>query len=198
MCLRGSANNGGYKRKPGKAVNYPDTETDFLKSRYAAARNKYKPVQLHTLLIAESPPCSLDRYFYFEAVSRQDSLFLEIMGVLYPRQKAEYLASKRDPALKEELLETFRSDGFWLLDLCELPHELLGINPADALPSLLLRVQKVAEEGTRIILIKSNVYDICYPVLKSLGYRVSSERIPFPGSGQQGVFRERFQKALEE
>lgn len=171
-------------------------DLDFLKARYAAARNKYKPVPLHTLLIAESPPCSLDRYFYFEDVRRQDSLFLEVMGVLYPGQKAAYLASKRDPALKEELLEAFREDGYWLMDLSEVPHELLAISPADAVPSLLDRVRKVADKDTRIILIKSNVYDLCYPALKSLGYNVSSERIPFPGSGQQGVFRERFQRAV--
>lgn len=180
------------------AMSELPSDIDFLKARYTAARNKYRPVQLHTLLIAEAPPCSLDRYFYFEAVPRQDSLFLEIMGVLYPRQKVEYLAAKRDPALKEALLEAFQEDGYWLMDLSELPHELLGIPPADALPSLLERVKKVADKDTRMILIKSNVFDLCYPALTSQGYKVSPERIPFPGSGQQGVFRERFARALAE
>jgi len=174
------------------------SDIDFLRARYAAARNKYKPASVSTLLIAESPPCDVDRYFYFEAVPKQDSLFLEIMGLLYPALKAAYLASKRDPALKAELLEHFQSDGYWLMDLSEVPHELTGGNPEDSLPGLLARIKKVANENMRIILIKSNVYDSCYHVLKELGYKVSNERIPFPGSGQQRVFRERFARALHQ
>ncbi len=169
----------------------------FLADRYAAARNRYRPEDLRVLLIGEAPPCDLDRYFYFENVPRQDSLFLEIMGVLYPEQKAQYLASKRDPDRKAALLEQFQSDGFWLLDLAEVPHEVTGLPPEASLPSLLERVQAAADpERTRIILIKANVYDCCYPVLRDGGYRVSSERIPFPGSGQQAVFRKKFGAAL--
>lgn len=174
------------------------SDIDFLRSRYAAARNKYKPSSLHTLLIGEAPPCSLDRYFYFEEVPKQDSLFLETMGVLYPELKAAYLKSKRDPGIKKELLENFQSDGYWLIDLSEIPHELSNERAEDSLQDLLKRVGKVADKNTSIILIKSNVFDCCYPVLKELGYKVSDERIPFPGSGQQGVFRERFGRALKQ
>jgi hypothetical protein len=179
------------------AMSNTSSDVDFLSARYAAARNKYKPAAINTLLIGEAPPCDFDRYFYFEAVPKQDSLFLETMGVLYPEMKAAYLASKRDPVLKAELLEHFQSDGYWLIDLSEVPHELTGGNPEDALPGLLERVKKIADKKTNIIVIKSNVYDCCYPALKELGYKVSSERIPFPGSGQQGVFRERFKRALK-
>ena len=174
------------------------TDLEFLAARYATARNRYRPSTLRTLLIAESPPCDLDRYFYFEAVPKQDSLFLEIMGVIYPEMKAAYLKSGRDPALKAELLEHFQSDGYWLMDLSEIPHEVSGKKPEDSLPDLLARIEKVAEKDTRIILIKSNVYDNCYPALKEQQYSVSEERIPFPGSGQQGVFRERFGRALQD
>lgn len=172
------------------------SDLEFLKARYAAASNKYKPDEVRTLLIAEAPPCNLDRYFYFEEVPRQDSLFLEIMGVLYPEMKARYLAKKRDPALKAELLEEFQSDGYWLMDLAEVPHEVSGIRHEDSLPDLLMRVEKVAGPETRIILVKANVYDCCNAVLKERGYMVSAERVPFPGSGQQGVFREKFRRAL--
>ena len=177
-------------------MSHTPSDIDFLQSRYATARNKYKPAGISTLLIGEAPPCDLDRYFYFEEVPKQDSLFLEIMGVLYPELKAAYLKSKRDPALKAELLEHFQSDGYWLMDLSEVPHELTGGSPEDSLPGLLERVKKVADKKTNIILIKSNVYDCCYPALKELGFKISDERIPFPGSGQQGVFRERFRRAL--
>lgn len=173
------------------------SDIEFLRNRYAVARNKYKPATLRTLLIAEAPPCSLDRFFYFEEVPKQDSLFLETVGVIYPDLKAAYLKSRRDPELKKELLEHFQSDGYWMIDLSEVPHELTGESPESALPGLLERVKKVADKKTNIILIKSNVYDCVYPALSELGYSVSNERIPFPGSGQQGVFRERFARALK-
>ena len=88
-----------------------DADIRFIRNRYAKARNKYKPRQVNVLLIAEGPPNNLDRYFYFEEVKTHDSLFLEIMGILYPEQKKRYLASRRDSLLKEDLLEAFKEDG---------------------------------------------------------------------------------------
>lgn len=174
----------------------PSDDLDFLLARYRTASNKYKPADLKTLIIAEAPPCNLDRFFYFEEVPRQDSLFLEMMGVLYPEMKAQYLAKKRDPALKVELLEEFQADGYWLMDLAELPYEVSGIRHEDSLPDLLARVEKAAGPETRMVLVKANVFDCCYAALKEAGYKVSAERIPFPGSGQQAVFREGFRRAL--
>ncbi|RYZ57558.1 MAG: hypothetical protein EOO14_10835, partial [Chitinophagaceae bacterium] len=113
-----------------------DLDVHFLRNKYSVARNKYKPRRIETLLIAEAPPDSLDRFFYFEDVKRQDSLFLEIMGVLYPDQKQRYLASGRDTAVKEELLETFKEDGFWLLDLSEVPLSISEKTLAECVPLL--------------------------------------------------------------
>ena len=122
-------------------MSHNPSDIDFLRQRYAAARNRYRPSLLRTLLIAEAPPSDIDRYFYFEDVPRQDSLFLEVMGVLYPDDKASYLASKRDPELKAALLEMFASDGFWLMHISELPQELLDEAHADALPGLLEHIK---------------------------------------------------------
>lgn len=176
-----------------------DTPSDilFLKQRYAAARNKYKPRHLKMLLLAEAPPCSLDRHFYFEDVKRQDSLFLEIMGVLYPEQKKAYLASGRDTELKTGLLETFKEDGYWLVDLAEVSPSISGESLGDCVPHLLEQLQKHIDTTTPIVCIKANVYDLCYPVLLSHGYHVNNERLPFPGSGQQRVFREKFKKVVD-
>ncbi|HUC79760.1 MAG TPA: hypothetical protein VMR70_02545 [Flavisolibacter sp.] len=173
-----------------------NTDLEFLKDVYAAARNKYKPRRIETLLVAEGPPDNLERYFYFEDVKTQDSLFLEIMGVLYPEQKKRYLASGRETALKAELLEMFQEDGFWLLDVAEVPQSVSNQTLEDCLPSFLQQLQKTVNHQTPIILIKANVYDLCYPVLISEGYNVAPERLPFPGSGQQKVFREKFRKVL--
>jgi hypothetical protein len=171
-------------------------DIEFIRARYAKARNRFKPRQITTLLIVEGPPNNLDRHFYFEDVKTHDSLFLEIMGVLYPEQKKRYLASGRDTVLKEELLETFQEDGYWLLSIAEVPCSLLDVALEDCIPSLLERLTTEIDKRTPIILIKANVYDICYTTLLSLGFNVINERIPFPGSGQQRVFRTKFSKAI--
>ena len=173
------------------------SDIDYLKQVYNTATNKYKPRHIRVLLIAEAPPCALERFFYFEDVKKQDSLFLEIMGILYPREKDNYLKSGRDTILKEEILEQFKSDGYWLLDVSEVPTSISTGPLENCLPSLLTRLEKYIDKSTPIILIKSNVYDVCYPVLRSNGYQVINERMPFPGSGQQKVFRDKFEKALK-
>ena len=172
------------------------SDIQYLKNKYTRASNKYKPATIRTLLLAEAPPCSLDRYFYFEDVKTQDSLFLEIMGVLYPDLKKRYLASGRDTDLKIELLENFKEDGYWLMDLSEIPTSLTNESLESCTPSLLQRLEKYIDKNTPIILIKASVYDSCYWPLWDNGYKVIGERIPFPGSGQQGVFREKFRRVL--
>jgi hypothetical protein len=177
-------------------MNLDQSNIEFLSAKYSRARDKYKPRDIKTLIIAEAPPCTLERFFYFEEVSRQDSLFLEIMGVLYPEEKEEYLRSKREPSKKEGLLERFREDGFWLLDLAEVPIEVSNQTYESALPSLINRIEKAIDKTTPVILIKANVYDICYKALLAKGYNVVNERLPFPGSGQQRVFRDKFKKLV--
>ena len=169
----------------------------FLNEVYTAARNKYKPNTINVLLIAEAPPCALDRFFYFEDVKTQDSLFLEIMGLLYPKEKQKYLSSGRNSSMKKELLENFKTDGYWLLDLSEIPTSVSNNSLESYVPSLISKLEKHISKNTPIILIKSNVYDVCYAPLKARGYRVINERLPFPGSGQQKVFREKFKRSLE-
>jgi hypothetical protein len=168
----------------------------YLKNIYANARKKYEPTSIRVLIVAEAPPCALDRFFYFEDVKKQDSLFLEIMGILYPKLKKQYLASGRNTLLKQELLEEFRSDGYWLMDLSEVPTSIVGDITDKDVEGLLEKIKMKIDRETPIILIKSNVYDTCYKILTSNGYKVIDERLPFPGSGQQKVFREKFQRAL--
>lgn len=174
-----------------------NSDTEFLKEVYASASNRYKPRHIKLLFLTEAPPNSLERYFYFEEVKTHDSLFLEIMGVLYPEQKKRYLASGREVDLKKDLLENFKEDGYWLMNLSELPLGLMQRPPESYLPLLLERLKKHITKKTPIVLIKTNIYDLCYPVLMANGYNANIERIPFPGSGQQGVFRANFKKAIQ-
>lgn len=186
----------GERQKMNSFLKDAGSDMEALRDVYATARNKYKPASISVLLIAEAPPNALDRYFYFEDVKKQDSLFLEIMGVLFPERKKRYLASGRDTMLKMELLEQFREEGFWLINLSEITLGISDDTAEACVPSLLKRLQKYIDPKTPVIFIKANVYDLLYPVLLTHGYNVIKERIPFPGSGQQAVFRTRFKKAL--
>jgi hypothetical protein len=173
------------------------TDYEDLKEVYAIASNRYKPKRIRTLLIGEAPPCATDRFFYFEDVKKQDSLFLEIMGVLYPEEKQRYLKKGRPTEGKADLLQLFQEDGFWLIDLYEVPGDFSKELEEQVVPNLLKRLPKYIDKQTPILLIKANIFDLCYGPLQEAGYNVSEERIPFPGSGQQGVFREKFRRALE-
>jgi hypothetical protein len=172
-------------------------DIDFLKDVYEQARHRYRPAQLRTLLLAEAPPEALDRFFYYEDVKKQDSLFLETMGLLYPREKEAYLKSGRRTEDKEALLRRFQGDGFWLWNFYPLPASLLTDKPFVLLKRLFIALRKYALPDTQLILIKASVFDSCYGPLTEAGYRVANERLPFPGSGQQAVFREGFRRALD-
>ena len=172
------------------------SDHQYLKDTYAKARNKYKPSNISTLLITEAPPCNLDRYFYFEDVKKQDSLFLEIMGVLYPEKKQRYLKAGRPTEGKMELLEMIKEDGYLLFDLYEVPDDVFSVPAEACVEGLLNRLEKLIDKSTPIIIIKANVFDLCYPMLKTKGFNVINERLPFPGSGQQKVFREKFNEIV--
>lgn len=172
-------------------------DIEFLVDLYASARNKYKPAAIETLLLAEAPPHNLERFFYYEDVKSHDSLFLEIMGVLYPEQKQKYLKAGRPTHQKEELLRRFQSDGYWLLNVADIPLSYTSEALADFIPSLLKKLKTYIQKTTPVILIKASVYETVYAVLAEEGYNVINDKIPFPGSGQQGVFRKKFKKALE-
>jgi len=157
--------------------------TDLQARRAAASR--YRPPHVHTLLIAEAPPAAPDRYFYFENVTEQDSLFRHVAeGILghkpLRRQKAEALALLRDL-------------GIYLQDVSEQPITP-GTSLAPHVPHLVERVTRL--EPDKIILIKVTVYDTAYQPLADAGLPVIPIRMPFPGSRRQAEFRRAFTQAL--
>lgn len=54
-------------------------------------------------------------------------------------------------------------------------------------PAVLVRIAELEPE--RIILIKTDVYDVAYPALSTAGLPVSTMRSPFPSYGQLKNFR---------
>lgn len=144
----------------------------------------------------EAPPRGLSRFFYYSDVRRADHLFLGVTEVLYPREKGEYLRAGRPAQLKEKLLHRLQGDGFWLLDVLDVPVQYCTDPVETAVPNLVKRLRGVVSSRTPIILIKATTYDAAADTLRCAGFNVIPVRVPFPGQGWQRAFRTKFNKAL--
>ena len=133
--------------------------------------------------MAEAPPASLDRYFYFTDVRAHDSLFRHVASEILRREPSR--------ENKAEFLGLLRDAGVFLIDLKLDPTD--GSALAGHVPSLIRRVRRL--QPHKIILIKATVYDAAYRPLRDAGFPVADVRVPFPGSGQQARFREAFRTA---
>lgn len=149
---------------------------------------RYRPARVRLLLIAEAPPCTLDRSFYFADVKEQDSLFRHVYRGITGKpptreRKADHLAELRDA-------------GVYLIDVCEMPiadGAKVRIT-ADDVASVVERAKRLTPDA--VILIKSNVYDDVRGPLVAAGLNVIDVKMPFPGSGQQKKFDVAFAAAL--
>jgi len=168
-----------------------------LKEQLDKARKKYKPEIVKYLLVAEAPPDSMERFFYYDNVRQHDYLFLGVAEALYPSLKEQFLLSGRSSEFKNNILQTLQKDGFYLLDLSELPLSLLDSDLHSQLPALVDKIKLVSDDNTQIILIKANVYDIAFQFLKTKFKNVVDQRITFPGQGGQRKFQDEFKLALK-
>jgi hypothetical protein len=154
--------------------------------RRERAARKYRPERIDLLLVAEAPPAALERYFYFEDVREQDSLFRYVArGVLDAESTRQN---------KPELLVRLRDRGVFLVDLKQDPVD--GSLLDSFVPTLVRRIRRL--DPSRIILIKASVYDAAYSPLADADLPVIDVRVPFPGSGQQRRFEEAFARALRQ
>jgi hypothetical protein len=156
-------------------------------TRRRAATAKYQPSAVRLLLVAEAPPCTPDRYFYFERVDQHDWLFRYVWEALTDE--------KPDRALKASHLAALRDAGVFLIDL----HEESISQPSAAelrphVPGLTERCRSL--KPRHIALIKSVVHDVAFEPLKAEGLPVIDARIPFPSSGQQRKFLAAFRGAV--
>jgi hypothetical protein len=170
---------------------------------YDLARFKYKPRSINFLLVAETPPkTNSSRFFYFENVMEQDSLFIETMKVLYPsiitNMEIKELRKK-----KKKFLEKFQNDGFYLIDSLEIPFEIKYSSSQKVKliragqTSLLNRIKDLITLETKVILLSSTVYKANFKYLTQNGINVINEElIDFPASGGQAKYREKMAKVL--
>lgn len=170
-------------------------------SEYDKLRRSYLPSKVKVLLIAESPPpaagVASSRHFYrTDQIRRDDRVFVNTIKALYP-EAADMTESQIAPA-KEQWLRRLQDDGWYMIEALEesQPHEVTKQQRqhkiALALPALIKRVQQLANKNTKIILIKSNVFDIAAEPLRQAGFTVlNTELLDYPGRFNQRAYREK-------
>lgn len=173
---------------------------------YDTIRQQYKPAHIKLLLIAESQPPSADkdssRHFYrTDKPRRGDRLFSNTIKAAYT-EAAETSEAELEET-KQQWLKRLQSDGWYMIEALEtsLPHrttkkerqELIRQN----LPNLIERVKQLAKPNTKIVLIKSNVFEVAAAPLRNAGFTVlNKELLDYPGQYNQKAYREKLTKLL--
>jgi len=172
---------------------------------YKKAAQKYRPLNIRRLFIAESPPHKKEdeelRYFYFEKVKGKDFLFRNLTMVLFPK---EHEIHKEDEN-KKYLLNKLKNNGDFLIDACEYPINQLQLAKRNKIietesKNLIKRLKNLVTKDTEIILIKKNIYGILAQKLKdtNTGFNVlNKEFIDFPSQGNQKKFRDKLKDLLQ-
>ncbi len=167
---------------------------------YAERRARWKPDEVRLLLIAESAPDDGGdepnrRFFYDDHLTGRDGLFRQVVHVLF-----ENPGLKSGPNAKVPWLAKLRDRGVYLIDLAQVPVNYhFKAERAAALEQNIAATIALAKElaPQGIVLVKQNVFDLLNGPLRAAGLPVlHDEFIPFPASGQQTRFRERFASAL--
>jgi len=168
---------------------------------YDDVRQQYLPKHVKFLLIAESPPPAPEvqssrQFYYTDRVRKDDRLFTNTIRALYP--EAAETSELELEEQKEQWLRRFQADGWYMIEALEASqvHEVTKkqrqARIQAAAPRLVERVHELAEPGTKIILIKSNVYDMAAEPLRAAGFNVlNTELVDYPGHFNQRTYREK-------
>jgi len=176
----------------------------MTKLHYDDIRQQYKPKHIRFLLVAESPPPSAEiqssRHFYrSEIVRKDDRLFVNTIKALYP--EAEDMTETQIEPDKEQWLRRFQEDGWYMIEALETSqrHAVTKQERQDKirehLPELIQRIQSLASADTKIILVKSNVFDVAAEPLRKAGFTVlNTELVDYPGRFNQRDYREKLRR----
>jgi len=168
-------------------------------SNYDDIRQKYRPAHVKVLLIAESPPPAPDvqssrQFYYTDRLRKDDRLFVNTIRALY--LETIDMPEGNLEMDKEQWLRKFQASGWYMIEALEdsQEHEVTKKQRQQkikaALPRLIERVQGLAERGTKLILIKSNVFEVAADPLRKAGFAVlNHELVDYPGRYNQADFR---------
>ncbi|OGB60372.1 MAG: hypothetical protein A2Y94_08210 [Caldithrix sp. RBG_13_44_9] len=158
----------------------------------------YRPQKTNCLLISDAPPEDLENHFYLAEAKGPDPFFLSIMEILYPELKADYLNRRRPLNVRQEMLKKFQSDGFYFLEMLDIPLQYHQGFLSNAFSDMLARVKQTAEKTAAVILLKTTTFGAVYDNLKRVGYRRTAPfAVPFPDQNQTKEFEDKFRRALK-
>jgi ketosteroid isomerase-like protein len=158
---------------------------------YEEIRRQYQPDQIEWLFVAESPPPSAgvnsSRHFYrADYHGPEDRLFANTIRGLY--EEAYSLPEPEITKDKETWLRRLQADGVYMIEALEESerHKVTKKERQEhiraALPRLIERVRELAGPKTKIILIKSNPFEIAAEPLREAGFTVLNEKlVDYPG-----------------
>lgn len=158
----------------------------------------YRPQKTSCLLISDAPPEDLENHFYLAEAKGPDPFFLSIMEILYPELKADYLNRRRPLNVRQEMLKKFQSDGFYFLEMLDIPLQYHQGFLSNAFSDMLSRVKQTTEKTAAVILLKTTTFGAVYDNLKRVGYRRTAPfAVPFPDQNQTKEFEDKFRRALK-
>jgi len=175
-------------------------------TEYEQTRQAYKPEKIQVLLVAESPPpddfAGGSRHFYRSEPRTDDRLFMNTIKALYP-ETAE-MSEEEIEKEKEKWLRRFQADGFYMTETLEKSVPRIVKKPErrklieEALPRLIERLRELCHKNTKIILIKSNPFDVAAEPLREAGFNVLNKTlVDYPGQYNQTAYREKLAALLK-
>jgi hypothetical protein len=178
-----------------------------MANTYDEVRKKYRPERISCLFIAESPPPaaaiqSSRQFYYADRIRKDDRLFINTIKAIYPEALDATEAELEGE--KDQWLRRFQQDGFYMIEALEdsQEHEVTKkqrqARITEVLPRLIERVRALAGKETKIILIKSNVFDVAAQPLRDAGFTVlNTELVDYPGHFNQRAYREKLAGLLK-
>lgn len=155
-------------------------------------RRYYLPDTINFLLIGHAPPEGGERYFYYDDVPQADNLFLNVMEALFPREASVYRTYKT-PEGKRRLLEKFRSEGCYLMELYPVPikKKKPGCGESFYARDFFERLSEIADrikfaEDLEIIIVHESA-SVLQTMFSQAGFKV--HRLKFPLYGNQAEFK---------
>lgn len=146
-------------------MDTPTKDNNKITDYFRKQSEKYIPKHIKCLLIAESPPIKRENFFYADDSEKGNQMFFyNIIMTIYNERY------KKDIAIKKNLLNKFKEDGFYLIDAVEHPINNIGnaeraMVISGEIQNLIGRIRDFNQKGivngnTKIILIKKLVCKI--------------------------------------
>ncbi len=170
-------------------------------TEYDKVREKYKPAHIKYLIIAESPPPPPDvqssrQFYYTDRIRKDDRLFVNTIQALF--EDAANLTETELEIDKEKWLHRFKNDGWFMIEALEdsQVHKVTKKKRQEKikaeLPHLIEKIKAIVNSDTKIILLKSNVFEVAAEPLRVAGFDVlNNELVDYPGIYNRKAYRQK-------